>query len=374
MASTPSTPLSVTICSLEPRPYLGKSSGPSGPGGITFLTSEISAGKRRSRWGEAALVLEKNHFKFLSGLICTAVLSLFASPAFSQVVTTSPERADLLQPQTQPFYGASPEGFVDGHAVDTPNDPDIGQQELMQGAAQYQPFTFTIATPVFYTSNVALTPHNEKGDVVFAPTAAFFYDPQIARNLYAHLGAREQVFYYGKYSGFDFGSLDCEAGLTYFLPHLHDVVLRAWYDFNRLTLDDRLGDEFFSDHRIILNAEIPFRFGHAQQVTVGVDANLSVGADHQFPRRNDYEEYIAYSAGITRSFSIGAVGRFVVRDYHQNGRNDVSEIVSATATYRLNNWLSLSAISSYAHNDSNQDVFDYDVGNIGGAVELGIRF
>jgi hypothetical protein len=334
----------------------------------------MSRGKRRSRWGGGGIVLKQNHFKFPVALICITVLSIFASRICAQSVTTSPERADVLQPQTQPLYGTSPDGFVDGHAVETPNDPDIGQQELVRPETQYQPFSFSIGTPVFYTSNVALTPHNEKGDVVFAPVAAFFYDPQIARNLYAHLGAREQIFYYGKYSAFNFGSLDCEAGLSYFLPQLHDVVLRAWYDFNRLTFDDRLGDEFFSDHRIILNAEIPFRFGRAQQISVGVDANLSVGADHQFPRRNDYEEYIAYSAGLSRSFSIQAVGRFVVRDYHQNGRNDVSEIISAAATYRFNNLLSISAISSYAHNDSNQDVFDYDVGSVGGAVELGVRF
>jgi hypothetical protein len=320
------------------------------------------------------IVLEKNHFKSLSVLLCVGLTSILAAPIFAQTVATSPDRADVLQPQTQPFYGASPEGFVDGHAVETPNDPDIGQQELMKAQGRYQPFTFSIATPVFYTSNVALTPHNEKGDVVFAPAVAFFYDPQLAGNLYAHVGAREQVFYYGKYTAFDFASLDCEAGLTYFLPQFHNVVLRAWYDFNRLTLDDRLGDEFFSDHRIILNAEIPFRFGRAQQISVGADANLSVGADHQFPRRNDYEEYISYSAGLTRSFSIQAIGRFVVRDYHQNGRNDISEIISAAATYRLNNWVSLSAISSFAHNDSNQDVFDYDVGNIGGAVELAVKF
>ncbi len=318
--------------------------------------------------------MEKDRFKFLGALFCTGLLLFLPASALAQTVNTSPDRADVLQQQTQPFYGASPQGFVDGHAVETPNDPDIGSQELLSAEAQYQPFTFAIATPVFYTSNVALTPHNEKGDVVFAPVAAFFYDPQIARNLYAHLGAREQVFYYGKYSGFNFGSLDAEAGLSYFLPQFHNVTLRAWYDFNRLTLDDRLGDEFFSDHRIVLNAEIPFRFGHAQQISVGADANLSVGADHQFPRRNDYEEYISYSAGLSRSFSVQATGRFVVRDYHQNGRNDISEIISAAAIYRLNNWLTLSAISSYAHNDSNQDVFDYDVGNIGGALELGIRF
>jgi hypothetical protein len=48
--------------------------------------------------------------------------------------------------------------------------------------------------PVFCTSNVALTPNNENGDVVFAPAVAAFYDPKITRTLYGHFGARQQVF------------------------------------------------------------------------------------------------------------------------------------------------------------------------------------
>jgi hypothetical protein len=313
--------------------------------------------------------LETNHFKFLSALIGAGLA--FASPALAQTITTSADRADLLQQQTQPLYG---QGFVDGHAIETPNDPDIGQQEILRPEIQYQPFSFTIASPVFYTSNVALTPHNEKGDVVFAPVVGFFYDPQIAGTLYAHMGARQQVFYYGKYNALDFASLDCEAGLTYFLPQFHNVVLRAWYDFNRLTLEDRLGDEFFADHRVMLNAEVPFRFGDAQQVSFGVDADLSVGADHQFPRRNDYDGYVVYSVGLTRAFSVAAVGRVVGRVYHQNGRTDVSEMISAAATYRFTNWISVSAITSFAHSDSNQDQFDYDVGDLGGAVQLTVKF
>ena len=301
---------------------------------------------------------------------------IIASPIFCQTVTTGSDRAQVVQQETQPFYGPglTPEGFVDGHAVETPNDPDIGQQELVAAQGRYQPFSFSIAAPIFYTSNVALTPHNEKGDVVFAPIVAAFYDPRLTGNLYAHFGAREQVFYYGSHSAFNFASLDAQAGLTYLLPQFHNVVLRAWYDFNRLTLDDRLGEEFFSDHEIILNAEVPFQFGRVQQISVGADANLSVGADHQFPRRNDYEEYIGYSVALSRAFSIQAVGRFVVRDYHQNGRNDISEVLSAGATYRVTNWCALSAISSFAHNDSNQDAFDYNVGNVGGAVEVTVKF
>jgi hypothetical protein len=322
------------------------------------------------------LVVAKNRFKLLVAAICAVTMSIFAQQSFAQGPSTQDvERANLLQDQTQPFGTAvNPEGFENGRAMASPNDPDIGQQEILRRGPQYQPFTIALATPVFYTSNVALTPNDEKGDVVFAPALAAFYDPQITRTLYAHLGAREQVFYYGKYTTFDFGSLDCEAGLTYFMPQVHDLLLRAWYDFNRLTFGDRLGDEFFSNHGIILNAEMPFHFGRAQQVSLGADANLSVGADHQFPRRNDYEGYIGYSATVTRAFSVSVVGRVVDRDYHQNDRNDVSEIISATASYRVGDWCWISAISSFAHSDSNQDQFDYDVGNVGGVLELSLKF
>jgi hypothetical protein len=268
----------------------------------------------------------------------------------------------------------TPEGVEDGHAAASPNDADIGQQEILKRVTQYQPLTLSLASPIFYTSNVALTRSGEVSDVVIAPVAAVYYQPRITKTLYANLDAREQIFYYGKYHSFDFGSLDVEAGLNYFLPQFHDLILRGEYDFNRLTFDDRLGDEFFSNHSLIFSAELPFRFSRAQQLSVGVDTNISVGADHQFPRRNDYEGYLGYSANLTRAFTINALGRVVARDYHQNGRTDVSEIISATATYRLTDWLSVSAISSFAHSDSNQDVFDYNVGNVGGAVALQAKF
>ena len=340
------------------------------------MTQVVTADKTERRPEVAASILPKNLFKLLTAVSSACALCVAAPSLFSQTVSTGSDRAQITQQETQPLTGAglAPDGFVDGHAVETPNDPDIGQQELIGAQMRYEPFTFSIATPVFYTSNVALTPHNQKGDVVFAPLVAASFDPRLTSTLYGHIGAREQVFYYGKHDDFDFASLDCQAGLTYFLPQFHNVVLRAWYDFNRLTLDDRLGDEFFSDHDIILNAEIPFRFGRAQQIAVGADATLSVGADHQFPRRNDYEEYIGYSVALTQALSFQAVGRFVARHYHQNDRNDVSEIVQASATYRVTNWCSLSAISSFAHNDSNREGFDYDVGNIGGAVEVTVKF
>ena len=319
----------------------------------------------------------KKRFNLLVALIGAGMMSILAATSFAQGPSSQDvDRAQLLQGQTQPPFGPAglPEGVEDGHAASSPNDADIGEQEILKRTTEYQPLTLSLGSPIFYTSNVALTRSGEKSDVVIAPVVGASYDPQITRTLYAHIGAWEQIFYYGKYTGFNFGSLDAQAGLNYFLPQFHNLILRGWYDFNRLTSDDRLGDEFFSNHALIFNAELPFQFSRAQQLSVGADANISVGADHQSPRRNDYEGYVGYSASLTRAFTINAVGRVVVRDYHQNGRTDVSEIISAAATYHLTNWCSISAISSFAHSDSNQDVFDYNVANVGGAIALTAKF
>jgi hypothetical protein len=307
-----------------------------------------------------------------------AILSLLIVPFLSaraQIVQLN--QVALVQAQSQPSLAQEtmPSAGAAGNTIpSSPNDADLGEQQILKREEAYQPFSALFTTPIFFTSNVALTNRGVVSDVVEAPTAAVFYDSKLIQNLYVHLGAQEQIFYYDKYTSFNFGSLDCQAGLSYVVPNLHNLLLRAWYDFNRLTLADELGNEFFSNHQVLLDAEVPFQFGRAQQLSLGTDANLSVGADHQFPRRNDYEAYAVYSVGLTRSFLIQAGGRVVVREYHQNGRTDVSEILSASATYRFANWGALSAISSFAHSDCNQSVFDYDVANVGGSLELSIKF
>ena len=101
-------------------------------------------------------------------------------------------------------------------------------------------------------------------------------------------------------------------------------------------------------------------------------AGSSIAASGQSVRGTVTRDGVRVEGAIV--LLVDSVGRVVARDYHQNGRTDVSEIISGTATYRMNDWCSLSAIGSFAHSDSNQDVFDYDVGNVGGAFQLSIRF
>lgn len=313
--------------------------------------------------------------QFQSIVVTGLVLFLFGMPFAVQAQTVQTNQAELAR-ETQPLVGPTPYPGAPPteQAIASPNDTDLGEQQILKRKSEYQPFTISASVPVYYTSNVALTPSHELSDVVTAPVVGVYYQPRLTNNLSAVVDVRQQLFYYGKYHDFDFGSLDLEAGLTYILPEFHNLVLHGEYDFNRLTSSDRVLDEFFQNHTLILSAELPIRISRAQQLAIGSDVNLSLAADHQSPRRNDYEAYASYTVFLTRALSVNGVGRVVVRDYHQNDRTDVSEVFSFNANYQLTPWWAVSAIATFAHSDSNQDIFDYNVGNVGGAMGFTAKF
>lgn len=269
---------------------------------------------------------------------------------------------------------------VDANGVDetdraaaSPNDPDLGQQEVLKRVERYQPFSASIAMPFYYTSNVALVRNGEKGDFLEAPIAGVTFAPRITRTFFADVTIQDQQFYYDKYDSFDFGSFDIRAGFTWLLPQVHNLILRAEYDYNRLNSKDSF-DTFFDDHSIFLSAELPFRIDRAQQISLGADTSLSFAADHDQPQRNDFDVYLGYNLNVTRSFSIDAVGRVFIRDYHEGDRTDVSELLALSANWRVTKWFSASFISTFASSQSNHSVFDYEVANVGGAVGFTAKF
>ncbi len=119
---------------------------------------------------------------------------------------------------------------------------------------------------------------------------------------------------------------------------------------------------------------MPFRIRRAEQLSLGVTLNLSFYANPDPPQRNDYSFYVGYDLALSRSFSIAATARLAVRDYYVGDRTDVSEILSLSANYRIRDSLILSALSSFAWNESNHSVFDYNVANVGGGVTLTLKF
>jgi hypothetical protein len=220
---------------------------------------------------------------------------------------------------------------------------------------------------------VALVDRGQVDDVIIAPVVGITYAPKFQKTLYGEFTLRQQFFYYNEYSGFNFASFDAIAGLAYYVPKLHSLALHADFDYNRLTGTSNF-DDFFSNYALQFSAEVPFPIGRAQQVSVGTDASISLYAYPTPPRRNDFGFYVGYAVNLSRSFSLDAAARLVERPYDSGGRNDVSEILALSANYRIGDYLTLSAIMTYVANQSNEDVFDYDVFNIGGGISLTWKF
>jgi hypothetical protein len=309
-----------------------------------------------------------------AGLLAAIVIVANVHSIGAQQVSVQ-DRARLLRsPTTSPTDPYSEENGVDnGRAVESENDADIGEQEILKRVERYEPFSVSLAAPFYYTSNVALIRRGEQSDAVFAPAAGVTYAPRITPTLYGSFTIQRQEFYYDKFTALDFGSFDFRAGVTWILPKAHNLMLRGEYDYNRLTFSNSFND-FFSNHSIFLNAELPFRFGRAQQISIGADTNLSLGASPSAPQRHEFDVYVGYAVSLTRSLSLGAVGRVFVRDYESVNRTDVSEVIALTANYRITKQFSAGAATTFAWSRSSKSVFDYDVANFGGALSVTFKF
>ncbi|MGI8482590.1 MAG: hypothetical protein ACR2MF_11115 [Chthoniobacterales bacterium] len=314
----------------------------------------------------------------VSFLIAFAAVGLFAIPApIAQGQSTQDlDRAQLLRNQAR----LSQDPYVDEDGVDdnglaaaSPNDPDLGEQVILKRKEHYDPFTVSLAAPFFYTSNVALVRKGEQSDFLVAPAASVTYAPRVSNTFYAEVTIQEQQFYYDRFSEFDFGTFDIRLGVAYYLPKVHNLILRAQYTYNQLTSKHTF-DTFFSDHALFLSVEMPFHFGRAQQVSVGADTSISFAANPDQPQRNEANFYIGYVVNLTRSLSLDLAGRIFLRDYEIGDRRDVSGVLALGANYRISKWFNASFISTYAASRSNHSVFDYDVANLGGAVVFSVKF
>lgn len=307
------------------------------------------------------------NFRFSWHLALLGLLLLFARSGLAQEVQAN--QADLARAQDTAETGA----YAGGVAPASPNDSDLGDQVILKRSGGYQPFYVSASVPAYWTSNVALVDEGEQDDFVIAPAVSLAYQPKLTNTLYGLVAVREQLFYYMDNDGLNFGSFDAEAGLIYIIPQFHNLSLRGEFIYNRLTKKDSF-DDFFANYSIFISANLPFQIDRAQSISLGVDANISLEAEPEQPRRHSYEAYLGYSVSLTRALSLDAVGRFVVRQYQLTDRVDVSEVLAASASYRITDNITATAISSFAANQSNQDSFDYKVVNLGGVFSLSFKF
>src|SRR6266403_3436256 len=185
--------------------------------------------------------------------ICAAALIVAGQPTQGQAPRGSAQsRAELLGRQAYPGPSATPSAETEGYAVTSPNEKDIGEQEILKRKEEYKPFTVSIYSPFYWTSNAALVSRGEQDDVLVAPGVTLTYRPRITNTLYLEFGVVQQFFFYDQFTELNFASLDVIAGGVYYLPQFHNLSLRAVYDYNRLTDITSDYDELFVNNSIIL--------------------------------------------------------------------------------------------------------------------------
>ena len=168
--------------------------------------------------------------------ICAAALILAGQPTQGQAPPGSAQnRAQLLGRQAYPGPSATPSAETEGYAVTSPNEEDIGEQQILKRVEEYKPFTISVYSPFYWTSNAALVSRGEQDDVLVAPGVTLMYEPRITKTLYGQVGVVQQFFFYDQLTELNFASLDVIAGLHYYLPQFHNLSLRGYYDYNRLT-------------------------------------------------------------------------------------------------------------------------------------------
>src|SRR5438477_4830216 len=307
----------------------------------------------------------------LAIVLCFVIGTLACDNAVAQ--GQAQDVSQILRPESlRPGEPTSQSASAFGYAAPSANDADLGTQAILKRQQEYQPFTFTASAPYYCTSNVALVPNGEVSDGVFAPSFVFAYQPRLVKTLYGEFIAAQQLFYYNRLGEFNFTSFDAIAGVVYYLPQYHNLALRLRYDYNRLTDDE--WNQFFANHSIVASADLPIQFGRAIQLTVGALANVSFAATPAGPQRSDFELYADYHVQLSRNFSVDAIGRLLVKPYYYGDRTDVSELIALSADYRIRDWLTVSALTNFAWNQSNHSAFEYFVGNLGGALTLTVKF
>src|SRR5438045_4151779 len=174
----------------------------------------------------------------LAGFLLAMAITIASVESVAAQQVQVQDRAALLRSSapgvTDPY--ADENGVDNGRAVESANDADVGEQEILKRVERYEPFTVSVAAPFYYTSNVALVNGGARGDVLFAPALALTYAPRLTGTLFGGISIQRQEFYYDKFTGLNFGSFDFRAGLSTILPKAHNLILHAEYDSNRLTL------------------------------------------------------------------------------------------------------------------------------------------
>jgi hypothetical protein len=313
--------------------------------------------------------------KLFSVIICT-----LTSSAFGQVVL-KPDPARIEQsrqmelPKPNLQLGAKPTATdAEIQKFDSGFDDAFGAQVILKENIVVKPFTGWVEVTGLYTNNVALTRRGELDDTFLSSTFGISYRKAIKPTIAFDASLRVSLFRYNRFNELDFQSLDPSVSLTWTPEKLKNTAFYTRYGFNQLTAASS-GDELFNSHNLAFGVQKIWPVGRTHAVIAGAQAQVS-WADPSDNQRNEYSVYVGYHADLTEKASADVNYRYAFFDYREleGGRQDHNHGISLSLRYALEEWLSVSATSTWTTNKSNRDAFGYDAFNAGGSLGLSAKF
>jgi len=255
---------------------------------------------------------------------------------------------------------------------ETPGDDAFGVQQILKRQERVRPFHLYTDVSGSVTDNVALNRDNPRGDALFVATFGFDSTWVLNQNFSVTGYAREALFRYDQERELDFDSFDIGASLSARFAQLPGIEFFLRYNFNQL-YGEQSDETFFKNHTIAIGGQKVWAINRALSVYTGASA-LWGFADPEEAGRDEYSLFAGSRLQISRSFSTEAIYRAGWWPYREGGRRDWNQTAALQLRWRCTSWAELYAAGYYSWNRSNFEVFDYEVGNLGGGLTLQVQF
>lgn len=265
----------------------------------------------------------------------------------------------------------SPIDSFTGFAPESAGDSDIGQQMILHQREKISNFTFNADAYLFWTDNAAHVPRGEVDDVFWGWRAELSWFPRIHGNLFGGVSLAQDWVRYNAFEGLNFETMEVTPGLSYVVPQLRNTTFFVQYQYQRLTQDF---DELMNRHAARFGVHKTWLINRRNAIDTMLLGSWDIDNDVDQLKRNEYSADIAWHFKLTQSLRMALQYRYTFFDYAEFGREDSLHLVGLNFEWSIRKWLVLYAYASYAFNDSNYSVYDYQAGSTGGGIGLRAKF
>jgi hypothetical protein len=232
----------------------------------------------------------------------------------------------------------------------------------------------TSDTEYIYTSNELLLPDTEllpaQEDGIFHESLGLRVTPPALGHLNTALFLRQEFLRYAKHAEYDFDAQT--AGVQFSCPVTNWFTVYGGGSAQRLYLSGNQR-EFFKAYDGQLGLWRRQQLSQYFALFGGYQCDWRPSTPGSYTRI-DHTPFAGVIATLLPNLSVQLQYRCSVREYHDQGRLDLNQLVNLDLTYSLNSCVALAAFTRYSYNDSNRTARDYELFEGGVGLKLAVAF